>query len=151
MFLNIQIDLLILKTYYGQFTSTTKNHCISSLRHGFLRVHTRSPRLWELCLRGTIKIKNRRFDCLIDWLTPDRSQKSVLGLHSERLLEATSPFGDQDWSLENVRFRSLLREYAISYRQSWNCVHQLHSSRANWKFFVYFILWIYGVFENNNS
>jgi len=31
MFLNIQIDLLILKTYYGQFTLTTKNHCISSL------------------------------------------------------------------------------------------------------------------------
>jgi len=25
MFLNIQIDLLILKTYYGQFTLTTKN------------------------------------------------------------------------------------------------------------------------------
>jgi len=24
MFLNIQIDLLILKTYYGQFTLTTK-------------------------------------------------------------------------------------------------------------------------------
>jgi len=32
MFLNIQIYLLILKTYYGQFTLTTKNHCISSLR-----------------------------------------------------------------------------------------------------------------------
>jgi len=32
MFLNIQIDLLILKTYYGQFTWTTKNHCISSLK-----------------------------------------------------------------------------------------------------------------------
>jgi len=33
MFLNIQIDLLILKTYNGQFTLTTeKNHCISSLR-----------------------------------------------------------------------------------------------------------------------
>ena len=31
MFLNIQIDLLILKTYYGQFTLTTKNHYISSL------------------------------------------------------------------------------------------------------------------------
>ena len=30
--LNIQIDLLILKTYYGQFALTTKkNHCISSL------------------------------------------------------------------------------------------------------------------------
>ena len=31
MFFNIQIDLLILKTYYGQFTLTTKNHCMSSL------------------------------------------------------------------------------------------------------------------------
>jgi len=31
MFLNIRIDLFILKTYYGQFTLTTKNHCISSL------------------------------------------------------------------------------------------------------------------------
>jgi len=30
MFLNILIDLLILKTYYGQFTLTTKEHCISS-------------------------------------------------------------------------------------------------------------------------
>ena len=34
MILNIQIDLLILKTYYEQFTLTTKNHCISSLRGG---------------------------------------------------------------------------------------------------------------------
>ena len=32
MSLTIQIHLLILKTYYGQFTLTTKYHCISSLR-----------------------------------------------------------------------------------------------------------------------
>jgi len=31
MFLYIQIDLIILKTYDQQFTLTTKNHCISSL------------------------------------------------------------------------------------------------------------------------
>jgi len=33
MFLNNQIDLLIVKTYDGRFTLTTKNnHCISSLK-----------------------------------------------------------------------------------------------------------------------
>jgi len=33
LFLNIQIDLMILKTHNQQFTLTTKNHCISSLKH----------------------------------------------------------------------------------------------------------------------
>ena len=32
MFLNIQIDLITLKTYHQQFTLATKNQCISSLR-----------------------------------------------------------------------------------------------------------------------
>jgi len=33
MFLSIQIDWIILKTYDQQFTLTTKNRCISSLRY----------------------------------------------------------------------------------------------------------------------
>jgi len=33
MFLNIQTDLIILKTFNQQFTLTAKNHCISSLSY----------------------------------------------------------------------------------------------------------------------
>ena len=33
MFLNIQIDLLILKTYYGQFTLTTKKSLYIIFKH----------------------------------------------------------------------------------------------------------------------
>jgi len=33
MYLNIQIDLLILKTYYGQFTLTTKNSLHIIFKH----------------------------------------------------------------------------------------------------------------------
>ena len=40
MFLNIQIDLLILKTYDGKFTLTTKNHCILSFRQIWLLFHS---------------------------------------------------------------------------------------------------------------
>jgi len=50
MFLNIRIDLLILKTYYGQFTLTIKNHCISSLKLFILLycvMHHWSTRGWE--------------------------------------------------------------------------------------------------------
>jgi len=41
MFLNIQIDLLILNTYYGQFTLTTKKslHIIFKTPAGGLSVH----------------------------------------------------------------------------------------------------------------
>ena len=37
MFLNIQIDLLILKTYYGKFTLTTKKklHIIFNMEFGY--------------------------------------------------------------------------------------------------------------------
>jgi len=43
MFLNIQIYLLMLKTYDGQFNSTTqKNHCISSLTYPTTITHADS-------------------------------------------------------------------------------------------------------------
>ena len=38
MFLNIQIDLIISKTDYEQFTLTTKNHCISPLTADFTEI-----------------------------------------------------------------------------------------------------------------
>ena len=63
MFLNIRIDLLILKTYYGQFTLTTKkNHCISSLK---LRIcgrpqDNREGGLCQKWTRGKEGIKNYR-------------------------------------------------------------------------------------------
>ena len=60
MFLNIQIHLIILKTHDQQFTLTTKNHCISSLRETFKN--------------STIKVRKRPSIHVFSWI----SRRSVL-------------------------------------------------------------------------
>jgi len=48
MFLNIQIDLLVLKTYYGQFTLTTKKslHIIYKVKQADSGQHNEKTKLF---------------------------------------------------------------------------------------------------------
>ena len=73
MFLSIQIDLIILKTYHKQFTLTVKNHCISSLSGALtqLDLPTYLGCLFAICQRLLDNSQIHQLaDCqLADWMT----------------------------------------------------------------------------------
>ena len=77
MFLNIQIDLLILKTYYGQFTLTTKKslHIIFSLYF-----------VWTEAIHWKIDSNDAQTysEPFTDWLT-----KADVPLDKERVISET--------------------------------------------------------------
>jgi len=56
MFLNIQIDLLILKTYYGQFTLTTQKS---------LRIIFNGRKLWPLYMYDVVVKRSRSLSHLL--------------------------------------------------------------------------------------